>query len=392
VRRTASLAVRRRYFLLVAVALGSTVYGVWFDPERYFSDWLIFEVGARTLTHYHHLVIYNGAPLHLYANDPMIQIGPPPLLMVVATQWLPPHVVSGIWVGLMTLMGVAALGFIEAAAHRLRGSEPATGIRVAVLVGGAPLLAAWGYYSAKFHHLDDALALLMTALAVWLCATRRSGWAIGIALGVAAASKPWAVVLVPILMGIPRSERPKAVLGFVVTAVAFWAPFIVAAPETIHALGLYRILPQPGSILRLAGMTGHVEGWLRPVQFALGVAAASYVGLRRSWTSAPLVGLAVRVGLDPYVYAYYGLGPVLAALLWDLTRPTSRRLPLWTLWTLLVEFGLRLVGPPTLGAVGRVIWVLSVLVGVMLSRRRPPEPDAVTAEHPAAAGQVPVTA
>jgi hypothetical protein len=244
--KAARAAVTVRYGVLLVVVMGSAVYGVFFDPLRYLSDWLIFEIGARTLTHWHHLVIYSGSPLHVYADDPMIQIGPPSLLLVVATQWMSPHVVSALWVGIMTLMGLASVGFLEAAARRVAGPAHATRIRVVTLVTGVPLLAAWGYECAKFHHLDDALALLFTALAVWLCATGRSGWLVGVALGVAAASKPWAIVMAPLVLGLPREKRAPAALGLVATAAAFWGPFVMAAPQTVHALGLFHIISHPG--------------------------------------------------------------------------------------------------------------------------------------------------
>lgn len=383
--KAARAAVTARYGVLVVVVLGCTVYGVFFDPLRYFSDWLIFEIGARTLTHWHHMAIYSGAPLHLYADDPVIQIGPPALLLVATSQWLSPHVVSALWVGIMALMGVATIGFLEASAHRLAGPAHATRIRVITLVTGAPLLAAWGYECAKFHHLDDALALLCTAVAAWLCATRRAGWLIGLALGIAAASKPWAIVMAPLILGLPREERAPAALGLVATAAAFWGPFVIAAPATVHSLGLLHIVPRPGSILYLFGARGHVEGWLRSVQFGLGVAAAAYVAMRGRWTAAPLVGIAVRVALDPYAYAYYGLGPVVAALLWDLTRPSRRGIPVWTLGTLLVEFGVRLVASSTVEAVFRLAWVISVL-GVFLIAARRRDSEAIASTQPDLSG------
>lgn len=42
-----------------------------------------------------------------------------------------------------------------------------------------------------------------------------------------------------------------------------------------------------------------------------------------------LVGIAVRVSLDPEVFLYYSAGLVLTALAWDLLR-SPNPLPLWT--------------------------------------------------------------
>jgi hypothetical protein len=377
--RLAHAIVWLRYLVLLVVALAFAHAGYAtsaHDP----TDWVIFEVGARTLTHYHHLSIYGGDPLHLYANNSLIQIGPPPLLMIAAVQWLwSPHTINVLFVVIMTLMGVASIGFLSAAARHLADATEADATevirsRTITLLAGLPLAAAWGYESGQFHHLDDATGLFCLAIALWLCASGRSAWLVGVALGVAVASKPWAIVFAPMLLGLPRRERAKAALVLMVTAAGFWAPFVLAAPETIRSLGLLRIVPQNDSVLYLLGLHGHVERWLRPVQFTLGAFAAGWVALRGRWTAAPLAGIAVRVAFDPFGYAYYGLGPVLAALAWDLTRPTSRRLPVWTTWTLFIEFGLRLFASPTICAVGRLVWVISVLAMLLFTRRVTPEP------------------
>lgn len=182
----------------------------------------------------------------------------------------------------------------------------------------------------------------------------------------------------PLVLGLPRAKRAPAVLALTATAAAFRGPFVVAAPTTFHLLGLLRIVPRPGSVLWLFGLRGHVEHWLRPIQFGADIAAASYVAMRGRWTATPLVGIAVRVALDPYAYGYYGLAPVLAALLWDLTRPTERRLPVWTMWALFVEVGLPLVAPASVCGVGQLVWVIAILGVFLADRRREPDTDTVS--------------
>jgi hypothetical protein len=366
--RASRATVRLRYIVLLVVALAFAHAG-YVTSAHNPNDWVIFELGARSLVHWHGLSFYGGNPLHLYANNPAIQIGPPALLPVVATQWMSPHTVNVLFVVVMTVMGLAAIGCLEAAAARVTEATQLTRQRIVVLLAGLPIAAAWGYESGQFHHLDDTMALLCISVAVWFCASGRSAWLVGVALGLAVATKPWAVVAAPLLLGLPRQARANAILGLLGTAGIFWAPFVLAAPGTIRSLGLLHIVPESGSVLALLGVHGHVEHWLRPVQFGVGAAAASYVALRGRWAAAPLVGIAVRVAFDPYVYAYYGLGPVLAALAWDLLRPSQRRLPVWTAWTLFIEFGLRLVAPSSVCAVGRAVWVLTVL-GVMITARR----------------------
>jgi hypothetical protein len=374
--RVAHAIVWLRYVLLLAVALAFAHSG--YDSSSHNpTDWVIFEVGARTLTHYHHLFFYGGNPLHLYANNSLIQIGPPPLLMLAAVQWMgSPHTINELFVVIMAVMGVASIGFVSATARHVVDATELARSRTITLLAGLPIAAAWGYESGQYHHLDDATALLCLAIALWLCASGRSAWLVGIALGVAVASKPWAIVFAPVLLGLPRRDRAKAALVLMVTAAAFWAPFVLAAPETIRSLGGLRIVPRNDSILYLLGLHGHVERWLRPVQFTLGAFAAGWIAMRGKWTAAPLVGIAVRVGFDPFAYAYYGLGPVLAALVWDLTRPTTtRRLPVWTAWTLFIEFGMRLFASPTLCAVGRLIWVISVVAMLFFARKVTQEPE-----------------
>ena len=84
------------------------------------SDWLYFEFGARTLIHYNSH--YGGGALSLYANHPVIQIGPPPLLVVAAVQWLP-HDPSSL--GLAALM--AAVGLWALRVRRDHGARAGAG-------------------------------------------------------------------------------------------------------------------------------------------------------------------------------------------------------------------------------------------------------------------------
>jgi hypothetical protein len=283
----------------------------------------------------------------------------------------------------MVAMGLAAIRFAELAARALRPASASR--RTTLVLGATPLMAAWGYYSGQFHHLDDALTLTAIAAAVWLCASRRMPVAVGILLGLAVAAKPWGIVCVPVLLSLPRIQRPRAVVALMVVVIGFWLPFVLGDSQTLPALGGYHILPMPGSDLALMGIHHNLAGWLRPTQFGLGIAAGIWMARRGHWAAAPLAGIAMRVALDPFTWAYYGFGPVLAALLWDLARPGSRRIPTWTLFTVAIEFGLRLVLSPTETGIGRVGWVLSVC-GLMVALHRrgpsPVTPDVTPAPEP----------
>jgi hypothetical protein len=198
----------------------------------------------------------------------------------------------------------------------------------------------WSYNSGRWHHLDDVMALTFTMFASALIVRKRSWWLVGLLLGTAVAAKPWAVILSPVLMGLPRSERSRAALMTIVVAAVWWSPFILGASGTIHSLGSFPVPIRPGSEWWLFGMRGDIHTWLRPVQFIGGVVLGVLVARRtdRAWLAAPLAALAFRVLTDPFMWSYYGMGPVLFAFLWDMTRPGKwTRLPIYSVVTLLVE-------------------------------------------------------
>jgi hypothetical protein len=368
------------YTLLLLIGLACAHAG--YDSSKgHPNDWMEFEIGARTLVHWHHLAIYNIPALHLYAVNSALQIGPPSFLLIAPFQFLSPHVVNVGFVAFMVVLGLCSVRFAELTGHALQ--PDGAGVRLTTFFAGMPVMAAWGYECGQFHHLDDALTLTATAAAVWLCATRRMPITVGALLGLAVAAKPWGVVFVPVLLTLPRNQRPRAILSLLTVAVGFWLPFVLGDSQTLGALGGYHVFPMPGSDLALLGIHGSVTAWLRPLQFSLGVIVGSWVVWRGRWTAAPLAGIAMRVALDPFTWAYYGLGPILTALIWDITRPGRRRLPVWTMWTLVVEFGLRLVLSPTTAGIGRVVWVgsaVGLLVWIYRDGRNPAvsAPDAAS--------------
>jgi len=77
-----------RYVPLVVAALAGLLWGR-HDNQPGITDWLTFEYAARVLLHWPKYSSMGGPPLHLYAHNPWIQIGPPAVLAVAAVQWLP---------------------------------------------------------------------------------------------------------------------------------------------------------------------------------------------------------------------------------------------------------------------------------------------------------------
>ena len=138
------------------------------------SDWLYFEFGARTLIHYNSH--YGGGALSLYANHPVIQIGPPPLLVVAAVQWLPHDPSSVGLAALMALVGLWALRCAEVTARELLPVGRARTVTLRALWAGVPALAMWSYEAAQWRHFDDVMAITFTLWAASLIARRRMWW------------------------------------------------------------------------------------------------------------------------------------------------------------------------------------------------------------------------
>jgi hypothetical protein len=324
-----------------------------FYRGRAMNDWQFFEFGARVLVHYDRH--YPGG-MHLYADYPWLQIGPPPLLLVGLAQPLPPRTVTLLCGVVMALAGVVAFGGVERAAARLTGARPAP---AAVLVAGAVFLAAWGNGVGRFRHLDDVVALTATGLAVAVCASGRR-WAVaGLLLGLAAASKPWAIVFAPVLFGLPRRDRARATLVLLGSCALWWLPFVVADPRTVGALGQFTPFVSPGSVLATLGVTGVTPLWVHPVQIAVALVVGLAVGARGSWAAVPLAALATRVLLDTQAWSYYGMSLLFATMLFDLAT-RGRRLPVLTVVTAAIWYVPPLLVP---GATGwlRLGWAVAAL-------------------------------
>jgi hypothetical protein len=355
----------------VAVA-GVCAYLGYLRTQHAATDWVVFEVGARTLVHYHHESTYAGSRWDLYVENVSIQIGPPALWAVAGFTWMSLKSAGILFVGVIAALGLVAVpAAARAGSHRVGGvATRAAGVLLPA--AGLLVLAIWCFEGGRDRHVDDAIALSFSAAAAALLARhRRYWWLAGILLGTGVAAKPWALILVPMVLMLPRPEIPRMVLVTIGVAAAWWAPFVIGAPDTIQALGHYEITTDPGSVLRLVGITGHVQQWLRPTQFFLGLLVGGYVCLRRDWVAAPLAALATRVLTDPYAFGYYGVGPLLFAFLYDCSGRRWRGYPVMTALTAVLEFGVPAVFgfDSTTSAVAKVLWGLSALAVAMLPIR-----------------------
>jgi hypothetical protein len=337
------------------------------------SDWVYFRAAARSVLA-DGVPPLPGGPLHLYAEWPKLQVGPPAVAVMLPTLAVPPSAARLTATAAMVLVGLLSLWLICSSARRM-GLSPQ---RSTVLLTGLLLIPPWVTLSVSYMHVDDVLALGCLCLAVRLLADQHAVFP-GVLLGIAAATKPWAVVFWPLLWLLPRRRRPPAVLVCVVVAAGCWAPFLIADPLTGPAISHVAAVVHGDSTLRLLHLAERwTPQWLRPVQFLMGTAIAAAVVWRGRWAAAPLAGVAVRLVTDGATYPYYGTAAVLTAAIWDLLAP--RKLPLATAVAVVIEFLLPTVTPNTPMAAIRL--TAGVLLLTALVR---PAPDDERVSEPAAA-------
>jgi hypothetical protein len=281
------------------------------------QSWHFFAEGGR-------LLFSGGAAggLHVYATHPVLQMGPLALAVSAVLNMLGTgtgRVVALVAMSATGLPLLAAVWRLVPAPERLR--------RGRLLTGGLVFLPVWTELTTHFGHLDDVLALSLSVAAVHAVSRRHPVWA-GLALAAAADAKPWAAAFVVLLLALPRRDRWPALGAFVTGVAVAWLPFVAADPHTLMAARF--VIPNDySSALRVIGVnSAGTPWWDRSAQLALGL-AGGYLAVRRGrWPAVILIVLAVRILLDPGVYAYYTSGVLLGTLMVDLL--ISRwRLP-WT--------------------------------------------------------------
>jgi hypothetical protein len=272
---------------------------------------------------------------------------------------------------LLTILGTAmllpTLRFAELASRRLRGSQPT---RPVVVLAAFTIATALWVEMPLFGHLDDCLVLLPLTAALWAIACDRPVLG-AVLVGAACAGKPWGVVGVPLLLAPVlgrRRWRAIAVAGGVVAMV--YGPFVLGDWHTLTA-GKPTLLVGRLSSLQLLGIAAgsHPWGWLRAVQFGVAVGLGAVAVIRRRMAAALLIGIAVRLLLDPGTNPYFPAGLAVAALVFDMA--SGRRLPVASLLALVVwapSFTPTL--PAAVGTVVRTVAIL-LIVGFALARHRP---------------------
>lgn len=298
------------------------------------SAWPIAVIGAATLlyryvlwagqpTSWHFFSdaatgLFHGTGLDLYAVHPEFQFGPLAALVAALFQPMPGMLLRPAVATFLSLLGVATVVLLERMALELHPGVDPVRLRRAVMAAAIPFLYAWGDVAVRSEHVDDAIALTGIAAAGLLLARRRP-WAATALLAIAVASKPWAVVCLPMLAA--GSDRDRFVRPLVAGAAAgaTWLPFLLDDPRTLSAISHFRIGNSGTSALRVFGVTAsRTPSWDRPLQFLLGLAAAALLVRLDRWWAVPMSALGIRLLLDPGTHRYYTAGLAVAVLMWEL--------------------------------------------------------------------------
>jgi hypothetical protein len=286
------------------------------------GDWVYFVWGAKLLS-----LRGPGAGLHTFAAHPGLHMGP---LSLVVTQLLQLGGTNGLARAqfLMWVLGPVSLFLLERAAFRTRLASERPAVELTTLVGGAMLLPTWAHAAGTMAHLDDVLTMSFAALAVWAVAARRPSILV-VAIALAAAAKPWGVVLLPLCLAPPvRHQWRTSALAVVLVALP-WLPFVLADHATITASSYTQAIDPKSGLAALGVRDALMPHWVRPAQVLGGIALAALLVRRVHWGTAVAAALAVRLALDPAVYGYYTPTFVLAALVLDLIA-LRRPLPIAT--------------------------------------------------------------
>jgi hypothetical protein len=293
------------------------------------GDWPDFAAGSRLLFGDHPAGATKPGGFEIYRSESDLFIGP--LALVVVRILV---LAGGYWTAaaVFSLAGVGLVWTIERLAARI---QPATRARdVVVLLGGTMFLVGWVDLVTS-GHVEDALALAFVIGAMWGVATQQ--WLlVGVFLGLAIASKQWAVTLIPLVLALDdnRAKVRAVVTAAIVNSVA-WAPFVIAAPVTLRA-GTRTILAAVDSFPAVVGVAPGgtlIPDWYRPVELIVILGCAVFVA-RRHWPALLFVAVGIRLAFDPSTYTYYSGGLLLGALILDTADDLP--FPIWTLASFLL--------------------------------------------------------
>ena len=277
------------------------------------GDWDVFVTAGKAML--------GPDGMSVYARFPDVQTGPFSLLIARVLSITPRDgfVVSTI---LCVGLGLFAIRCLERAQHPGRTTDP-QGTHMTVLLGGLVVMFWWAKLGG-YGHLDDAIVLTAAAAAVLKIRQGKSIVA-AVLIGLAIATKPWAVILVPLTfvpVG-PLWQRLRAPLIANAIGALFWLPFFVAEPHTLESMRP-TVNIAPDSVLQLFGVTNEsLPTWMRSAQLLGALGLATFAIWRGRVGGVLLVAVAFRMMTDPGTWSYYTAGLMLGALAWDLYETTS---------------------------------------------------------------------
>lgn len=329
----AAVLVRWRYALLAAASLAwvPVGYGAWM------SDWRFFHQGALTLIG-RGADFGLGSPLSLYADSPSTQIGPTALVGAI------PFTLLGQAGGRLAATITMALALplfvwlLEGAARRARSD--ASHLAETALVGGLIASLLWQAVAVQYAHLDDVIVLIGGALALRSVAYKHP-WTTGLWVGLAVASKPWAIGFIALALAFRGRDVWRVVVAASSMIGAAWLPFLLGDRRTFDQLSSFHIMVQGDSILHALGVQSDlIPTWVRPAQAILSLVLGAAAVRTGRWAAVPIVTIASRIFLDAGTFPYYFTGLAAAALAWDLLG-SRRRLPWWTIGVVVLEYDAR---------------------------------------------------
>lgn len=326
----------RRYWYTIILGCWSLLCFAYYAP-RGGKSWHFFTLGSAQL--------FGGpAGLHLYPDFPQLQIGPVAFAVAEVLRFLGPHQGLAAAQIALTAMGLFVVDQVIVIALAVRPglAERPAALRTTILVGGAVFMAGWSGLSDTFTHVDDAVALVLTALAVRAAVSERP-LLVGLCVGLAADSKPWALVFLPLVLMMPARTWARGVASAAATVAVAWLPFVIADPRTLSATSSFTIRNMAGSALRALGVSApRTPSWDRAAQMLAGWALSAASVRRGRWPAVILLGVGARIALDPANWGYYTAGVLLGALLWDLLG-TEKPVPLWTIISFAALNGIHVV-------------------------------------------------
>jgi hypothetical protein len=230
------------------------------------------------------------------------------------------------------LLSLVVIRLAETSALRLGVTSPDR-VRAIALFGGPLLVLGWVGPSLEYAHMDDVFALVAMTIAVLLCMEQR--WvAVALAVGMAAAFKPWGFFLLPLTVVRDRLRIRGPLLALAVGLV-LWLPFVIADRHTLDASHFF-IGVGHSSSLRAFGLPVHAkEPWIRSLQFVVAIVVGAIAVRRGRWWLVLWLAFATRINLEPGAFGYYSAGPLVGAFVADFVRPekwpASRTLITWFL-------------------------------------------------------------